>query len=319
MKAALRTQYGPPEVLEVKETEQPVPGENDVLVRVRAATVNRTDCVILTGKPAIMKLFTGLRKPKLKITGTDFAGEVVEIGKNVTRFSIGDNVWGFNDLGLSTHAEYLTIGEEKEITKMSDTFTFEQAAASAEVAHYAYNTISKITLNAGQKVLINGATGGIGSALVQFCKLYGLNITAVCEEKHADKIKALGADKIIDFTREDFTKENEQYDFVLDAVGKSTFGKCKAILKPNGIYISSELGPWSQNPFFALLGIFSRGKKVIFPVPFDIKRSLKFINELIEQDKFSPLIDRSWPLDEIADAYRYVASGQKIGNVIIRM
>ncbi len=317
MKAAIRRKYGPPDTISIEMVETPVPKENEILVRVHAATVNRTDCAILLGKPFVMQFFTGLGTPKSPTTGTDFAGQVEAVGKEVTSFQAGERVWGFNDSGLASHAQYLTIPEHTAVLKIPEHISYEQAAASAEGAHYAYNFINKVALKAGQKVLVNGATGAIGSAAVQMLKSMGLYVTAVCNTSNVALVTALGADKVVDYQKEDFTQMEEQYDFVFDAVGKSTFSWCKPLLKPGGTYISSELGPHAENLYLPLLTKIRGGKKVVFPIPSDIKGSLRFIQNLLETGQFKPVIDRKYPLEQIAEAYTYVASGQKTGNVII--
>ncbi len=319
MKAATRSQYGPPEVLSIQEIEKPIPKDNEVLIKVYATTVNRTDCAILLAKPFIMRFVTGMIRPSSPIPGTDFAGKVEATGKAVTSFKIGDHVWGFNDNGLSSHAEYMTLAADQAISTIPEGFSFPQAAASVEGAHYAYNCINKVKLNAGQKVLVNGATGAIGSSAVQFLKYLDVYVTAVCNTKNIDLMKSLGADRIIDYTKEDFTKDVDKYHFIFDMVGKSTFAKCKPLLLPGGIYISSELGPWSQNPLLALITPLLGGKKVIFPIPSNIKRSMSFIKSLIEKGKFKPVIDRTYPLAQIQEAYAFVLTGQKTGNVVITM
>jgi NADPH:quinone reductase-like Zn-dependent oxidoreductase len=313
MKAATRTKYGPPNVLTVSELPTPVPSSNEVLIKVHAVTVNRTDCAILTGKPFIMRLFTGMFKPKRPVPGTDFAGVVEQAGKDVTRFKPGDRVFGFNDMGLASQAEYMTLGEHKNIDAIPGSIGFEQAAASLEGAHYAINFLNKVKLQAGQKALVNGATGAIGSALVQFLK----QVTATCAAKNMERVKALGADAIIDYEQQDFTKSGGQYDYVMDAVGKSTFGKCKRLLGKKGIYISSELGPWMQNPLLALVTPLGGVRKVIFPVPSNIKASMAYIKKLLEEGKFHPLMDRTWPLTAISEVYEYVMTGQKTGNAVV--
>lgn len=319
MKAVVRTRYGPPDVLEVKEVEKPAPKDNEVSIKVHAATVSRTDCGILWGEPFIIRFFTGLTKPKFPIPGTDFAGEIEAVGPKVTSYHTGDRVFGFDDNGLGSHATFMTIREDKPFTVMPEGLDYEQAAASLEGAHYAYNFIKRVDLRKGQKVLVNGATGAIGSAAVQFLKYFGLNVAAVCNTKNLALVKSLGADKIIDYEKQDFTQDDEKYDFVFDAVGKSSFSKCKRLLQKNGIYISSELGPKKENPFLALITPLLGGKKVKFPFPRDVKGSIAFIKDLIEKGNFKPVIDRVYPVDEIAEAYSYVASGQKTGNVIITM
>lgn len=320
MKAAYHVQYGLPEVLSVREIEKPVPKENELLIRVHAATVNRTDCGILAARPFVLRFITGLFKPKLPVTGSDFAGEVEAVGSQVSRFKAGDKVWGFNDQGISSHAEYMTINEKQAILPLPLGFTYVQAAASVEGAHYAYNFINKVKLQPGQKAVVNGATGAIGSALLQLLKYHDINVTAVCRSEHFETVKALGADKVIDYTREDFTQDSEQYDYVMDAVGKSTFFQCKPLLKKKGIYISSELGPNNQNTYLPLFTSLKGGKKVVFPFPISIEKSMEFVNKLIKEGKFTPLIDeRTFALEEIREAFTYVDSGQKIGNVILKM
>lgn len=317
MKAAIRSKYGPPEVISIEEVKIPTPRENEVLVRVHAATVNRTDCAILGGKPWVMQLFTGLGKPKLPTLGTDFAGEIEAVGKSITAFQVGDQVWGFNDQGLATHAQYVVISSQEAMLKMPENITYQQAAASSEGAHYAYNFINKLDLTAGQKVLVNGATGAIGSAAVQILKYLGVQVVAVCDTKNVALVASLGADKVIDYTKEDFTKQSEKFDFVFDAVGKSTFAQCKPLLQPGGIYVSSELGPNAQNLYLPLITKIRGGKKVVFPFPSDIKSSLLFMKNLLEKENFKPVIDRRYPLENIREAYDYVASGQKTGNVVL--
>lgn len=318
MKAIIYEKYGSQEVLQIKEIKRPVPKSNEILIKVHATTVNRTDCANLTAKPFIMRFANGLFKPKRPVPGTDFAGVIETIGADVQSLKAGDKVFGFDDGGLSSQAEYLVI-EENKATIMPQGISFEQAAASLEGVHYAYNFINKVQLKKEHKVLVNGATGAIGSATVQLVKYFGPHVTAVCGTKHIERVKELGADRIIDYLKEDFTKDSTHYDFVFDSVGKSSFGKCKSILKSGGIYISSELGKMSQNLFFAILKPLMGSKKVLFPLPLNIKRSVLFISKLIKEGKFKPLIDRTYALNETTEAYRYVLTGEKIGNVIIKI
>lgn len=325
MKAIVYTSYGSPDVLQIKEVEKPEPKENEILVRVRATSVNRTDCANLRAKPFIMRFTMGLFKPKKKIPGTEFAGDVVKVGQAVETFNVGDKVFGFDDSVLSSFAEYLVFPANKGIATMPQGFNYKQAGACIEGAHYAYNIINKVELRKSQKVLVNGASGGIGSATVQLLRHFGADITAVCNTKNIGLVKSLGANKVIDYTKDDFTKDSEKYDHVFDCVGKSTFGKCCPILKPGGVYISSELGPWSQNIFYSLISaILGRipgreGKKVKFPYPPNIRRSVLLVKKLIEEGKFKSVIDRSYPLEKVADAFRYVEKGQKTGNVSITL
>jgi len=317
MKASIYTQYGSPDVLTIKEIATPIPNDTEVLVKVYASTVNRTDCAMLRAKPFIMRFMTGLLKPKRPTLGTDFAGRIEAVGKAVTSFKPGDRVYGFDDMGLSSHAQYLTIAETKALSVMPENLSYEAAAASCEGAHYAYNFVNKVGLKSGQRVLINGASGAIGSAAVQILKHFELDITAVCNTQSMALLRPLGADQVIDYTKEDFTKMAGQYDYIFDAVGKSSFSKCKPLLKSRGIYISSELGWMAQNLFLALLTPLFGGKKVIFPIPVDVKGSMLFIKKLIELNQFKAIIDRQYALEQIAAAFTYVESGQKTGNVVI--
>ncbi|MBT8374856.1 MAG: NAD(P)-dependent alcohol dehydrogenase, partial [Deltaproteobacteria bacterium] len=298
MKAIIYTKYGPPDVLELRDIEKPIPKDNEVLIRVYAATVNRSDCAMLRAKPFIMRFFTGLFKPNKRILGTDFAGMIEAIGKNVASIEVGEKVFGFDDGGLSSHAEYMTLSEDNALATMPKNMTYEQAAASIEGAHYAYNFINKVNIERGQKVLVNGATGAIGSAAVQLLKYFEANVTAVCRAKDADLVKSLGANKVIDYTREDFTNSGEKYNFVFDTVGKSTFKKCKPLLVSKGVYMSSELGPMVQNPFLALITPIFGSRKVKFPFPTNRGRSVRLIKKLSQTKKFRAVIDRTYSLDK---------------------
>ncbi len=320
MKAIVYNKYGPPDVLQLKEVEKPTPRDNEVLIRVYATTVNRTDCATIRAIPFFARIFTGLFKPKKQIPGTEFAGEIEAVGKSVSSLKVGDKVFGFDDQGSGSHAQYMTIKEDKVII-IPDNISYEQAAASSEGAHYAYNFINKVDLKSDHNVLINGASGGIGSASVQLVKYFGANVTAVCNTKNIELVKSLGANKVIDYTKEDFTKDEQKYDFVFDTVGKSSFFKCKHLLQPGGIYISSDLGYMSQNIFLPLITPIIKpmigNKKTVFPIPIDVRGSLLLIKSLIEQDKFKTVIDRKYPLEQILEAFKYVEKGQKTGNVVI--
>ncbi len=319
MKAVVYSRYGSPDVLQLKEIEKPTPKDNEILVKVHASTVNRTDCATLRAKPFFMRIATGLFRPKKKVPGTEFAGEIEAVGEGVSSLKVGEKVFGFDD-GAGSQAQYLTIQENKAVS-MPENIRYEQAAASSEGAHYAYNFINKINLEKGQDVLVNGATGAIGSAAVQLLKYFEVNVTAVCAMKNIELVKSLGANKVIDYTKEDFTRQDEKYDYVFDTVGKSSFFKCWKLLKPGGVYISSDLGYMSQNiflPFITpLLKPIIGNKKTVSPMPVDIKASLLLIKKLIKPGRFKAVIDRQYPLEKIVDAYKYVEKGQKTGNVVI--
>jgi len=317
MKAAVATRYGPPEVVRVIDVPRPVPGADELLVRVRATTVNRTDCGFRGPHPWFVRLFSGIASPRRTILGNEFAGVVEAVGSDVGRFAVGDRVFGYEDTRFGGHAEYLAIGQSKAVATMPDDRDFEVMAAATEGSHYALTGIRAARVGEGSDVLVYGATGAIGSAAVQILKSLGAQVTAVCATGQIDLVTGLGADRVIDRTTTDFTTDTSRYDFILDAVGKCTFGQCRNLLKPRGIWISSDLGPLSQNPLLVLATRFSRGRRVLFPFPTIDQEMVEYLKGLIESGQFTPIIDRTYPLDEIIEAYRYVERGQKIGNVVI--
>ncbi|HKL42567.1 MAG TPA: NAD(P)-dependent alcohol dehydrogenase [Clostridia bacterium] len=317
MKAMVRITYGNPEVISIKKIDRPEPTGDKLLIKNHVTTVNRTDCAILRGKPWIMRIFQGIISPKKIVTGTDFSGEIIAVGNEVINFKKGDRVFGFDDSGLQSHAEYLIVSESQSIDHIPDMMSYQSAVTALEGPHYAYNFIKTLDIKKGDKVLVNGASGAIGSSLVQLLKYFEASVTAVCSTKNISLMEELDANYIIDYTNKDFTKVEKTYDYVLDAVGKSSFNKCKPILKEKGVYISSELGRNFQNLFYALITPILGGKKVIFPVPRNIEETLVFMRKLIKMNQFKGIIDRVYTLDEISEAYKYVLSGHKTGNVII--
>ena len=319
MRAAVRTRYGPPDVVQIEEVEKPTPQVGEVLVKVHATTVNRTDCGIRAAKPSILRLLLGLRKPRRRIIGTEFAGIIDALGSGVTSFKVGDRVFGYDERWFGAHAEYKSIRSDGALAAIPSNVTYEQVAPGTEGSHYALGFIRKAGIQKGQDVLVNGATGAIGSAAVQLLKDLGANVTAVCGAEHVDLVRGLGAARVIDYTAEDFTKDEGSYDVVLDAVGKSHFVRCKPLLKPGGTYASSELGPRGQNPFLALITPLVGGKKVMFPFPRYDQKMVQYLAERIESGAFMPVVDRVYPLEQIADAYRYAESGQKVGNIVISL
>jgi NADPH:quinone reductase-like Zn-dependent oxidoreductase len=317
MKAAVHNRYGPPDVVRIAEVDKPSVGEQDVLVKVHATTVNRTDCAYRAAKPFFMRLLTGLTRPRRTVLGTEYAGVVEAVGGGVTSFVVGDRVFGYNEGAFGTHAEYLSVPHDGAIATMPTGVTFEEAAPGTEGSHYALAFLTKAGIRAGHEVLVYGATGGIGSAAVQLLKQRGATVTAVCGPDHLDLVKGLGADRVVDYTAQDFTRDEQSYDAVFDAVGKSTFGRCGRLLKPGGVYLSSELGPGCQNLLLPLVTPLFRGRKVKFPIPTQNQEMIRSFRDLMEAGEFRPVIDRRYPLEQIADAYRYVETGQKTGNVVI--
>jgi NADPH:quinone reductase-like Zn-dependent oxidoreductase len=252
--------------------------------------------------------------------GCTYSGVVVTVGSTVTRFKAGDAVFGFNDQQFGGHAEYTVQKAEGSIALIPFNINIALAAAIAEGANYALVNLRAAKVQEGTKVLIYGATGAIGSAAVQLANALGAVVTAVCATPHVALVQSLGADKVIDYLKEDFTASKMHYDFVFDAVGKTSFGVCKKILKPQGKYISTEPGKAGQNVFLAIMGsFFKNGRRVLFPIPAFCKADMEWLAEKVANEKFSPVIDRTYPLNNIVDAYRYVEKGQKIGNVLLQI
>ncbi len=320
MKAIVYSKYGPPEVATLMEVPKPLPKDNEVLVKVYASTVNRTDCGFRSADYFISRFWTGLFRPKYQILGCEFAGIIEEIGQHVTSFKKGDKVFGFNDKTCGGHGEYLTIAETDALIQMPENISFEDAAALTEGAHYALVDIRAAKVKQGQQVLVYGATGAIGSAAVQLLKHFGAIVTAVCNTKNVDLVKSLGADTVIDYQTEDFTKTETKFDFIFDAVGKSSYKECKPLLTTNGIYISTELGKNGVNILLALTTPIGGGKKLLFPIPIITKQDVVFLKELVENGEYKSVIDdRQYKLEQIVEAYKYVESGQKTGNVVIKI
>ncbi len=317
MKAGIYTKYGPPEVVSIAEIDKPLPKNTEILIRVYVTTVNRTDCGFRSAKYFISRFFSGLLKPKIKTLGNEFAGKVDAIGKDVVSFQVGDKVFGYNDSKFGAHAEYMTMKESEAIALIPDQFTYEEAAPLTEGGHYALCNIRAAKVKAGQNVMVYGASGAIGSAAVQLLKYFGARVTAVCNTKNVELVKSLSADEVIDYTKQDYRINRQAYDFVFDAVGKISFRKCKPILKKKGIYISTELERHSENIFLALFTPLFMGKKVLFPLPSIRKEDVILLKQLAETGQYRPVIDRKYPLEQIVEAYKYVETGQKTGNVLI--
>ena len=319
MKAIVYSRYGPPEVATLTEVPKPLPKPNELLLKVYASTVNRTDSGFRSAQYFISRFWTGLLRPKYQILGCEFSGVVEEIGQDVTAFKKGDKVFGFNDRTSGGHGEYLTITETDAVATMPVNFSFEEAAPLTEGAHYALADIRTAKVERGQNVLVYGATGAIGSAAVQLLKHFGATVTAVCNTQNVALIKSLGADTVIDYQTQDFTKTEIKFEFIFDAVGKSSFAQCKPLLTKKGVYISTELGQNGENLLLALTTPLWGGKRLLFPIPSISKQDVIFLKELAEKGIFKPVIDRQYNFDQIVAAYKYVESGQKTGNVVIKV
>jgi NADPH:quinone reductase-like Zn-dependent oxidoreductase len=319
MRAIVNIKYGSPEVAKLMEIDKPSPKEKEVLIKIYATTVNRTDAGFRSAEYFISRFWTGLFKPKYITLGCEFAGEIEQVGDKVTLFKKGDKVFGFDSNKCGSHAEYKIIEEGEALASMPQNLTYYEAAPICEGGHYALCDIRAANVKAGQNVLVNGATGAIGSAAVQLLKHFGAKVTAVCDTKNLMLVKSLGADFVIDYTKEDFTKIDQKFDFIFDAVGKSSLGKCKRLLLGNGIYISTELGENAENIYLAIITPILGGKKVLFPIPTIKKEDVIFLKRLVENGEYKPLLDRQYPLEQIVEAYKYVETGQKRGNVVIRV
>jgi NADPH:quinone reductase-like Zn-dependent oxidoreductase len=317
MKAIVYTEYGPPDVLKMKEVGKPTPKDDEVLIRIHATTVNRSDCGFRKPEPFIVRFFNGLIRPKRPILGTEFAGEIEAMGKDVTSFGIGDPVFGLSGDGFGAHAEYICLPEAGSLATMPANATAEEAAAVCDGAMLALSALKKLPIQQGQEVLINGASGSIGTAAAQLAKYYEADVTAVCSTKNVELVTGLGADEVIDYTEHDFTENGETYDIIFDAVGKSSFARCRSSLKPGGAYIASDLGFLVQNPIYALWTSKFGSKRVIFPIPHHSKADILLFKELVETGKYRAVIDRRYPLEQIVEAYKYVEQGHKRGNVVI--
>jgi len=321
MLAATYDHYGPPEVLELKTVPIPDYGNEDVLIKVHFSTVNRTDCGFLRAEPAIVRLIAGLTKPKNTILGSEFSGEVVATGSAVSDYQAGDRVFGFkdDDYGFGGHAQFTSMSVNGLMAKIPDHLSFADAAPALDGAHYALQAIRATQIQKAQRVLINGATGSIGSAALQIICSMDVNVTAVCATPHEQAMRDLGAQKTIDYLNEDFTHVNEHYDVVLDAVGKSSFGRCKQILTKRGRYTSSELGAYCQNPILALLTPVLSQQRVHFPIPKNSRSDADYLLGLMQNRQYQPLIDRTFSLENIREAFNYVETGEKIGNVLLEI
>ena len=317
MKAAVATRYGPPDVVHVVDVPCPRATANELLVRVHATTVNRTDCGFRAAHPWFIRGFSGIARPKRTILGNEFSGVIEGVGTEVSRFAVGDRVFGYDDTRFGAHAEYLTISQDAAVARMPDEQDFRVMAPATEGSHYALAFIRAAGVDDSSEVLVYGATGAIGSAAVQIIKSLGAHLTAVCSSEHVDLVRKLGADRVVDRTTTDFLADTRRYDLVFDAVGKCSFRQCRKLLKPRGVWTSTDLGPLSQNPLLVLATRFSRRRRVLFPIPKIDRETVAYLEGLVESRQFTPVVDRTYQLDQIVEAYGYVETQQKVGNVVI--
>jgi NADPH:quinone reductase-like Zn-dependent oxidoreductase len=322
VRAVVFDHYGPPDVLRIEEVDQPVPKEDEVLVRIHAATVNRSDVhtreANRSNGPVVMlisRMVSGWRAPRRRILGTELAGDVVAVGASARKFVVGDEVFANTGFRFGAHAEYATVPEVGRIALKPSNMSFEEAAAVTDGALNCIWCFRSANLGKDESILVYGASGSIGTAGVQLAKSFGAYVTAVCNTKNVDLVRSLGADEVIDYLKDDFTKNGKTYDVIFDAVGKHSFGRSKGSLKPGGRYIATD---HLSNIFLAAWTARFGDKKVIFAIPPRYtQEDMLFLKQLIEAGKYRAVIDRQYPLEQVVDATRYVESQQKVGNVVL--
>lgn len=315
MKAVVYTRYGPPDVLEIHDVRKPDVGNKDILVRLRASAVTSGDVRLRKAEPFMVRMFNGLTRPRKSILGINFAGMVEEVGKDVNEFRRGDDVFGSTEFRFGCYAEYVRIPEVGVVAKKPAGISFEEAAVVAFGTLTSLHFLRKANLEKGRKVLVYGASGSLGTAAVQLAKYFGAEVTALCSTANVELVKSLGADYVIDYTKEDFTKYPATYDVIYDTVGKSPFFACLKKIKDRGVYLNAVHIP----PVSVIKNLLATasGRRIIGGISVERKADLEFIKSLMESGAFKPVVDRTYPMEQIADAHRYVEQGHKKGNVAI--
>jgi NADPH:quinone reductase-like Zn-dependent oxidoreductase len=320
MKAIVFQRYGPPDVLELKEVDKPVPKDNEVRIKIYATTASAGDCRVRSFTPPPMfrlpmRFVMGFRKPRKQILGIELAGEIESVGKAVKRYRAGDHVFAVTGFVFSAYAEYVCLPETAGIAIKPANMSWEEAASVPVGGLAALHFLRKGKIQSGQKVLVYGASGSMGTYAVQLAKYFGAEVTGVCSGKNVEMVKALGADKVIDYTKDDFTKSGDTYDLIFDTVGKSSFSDCQRSLKKKGYYLMAVmmLSHVVRGSFASMTG----SMKVVSGVSSERAEDLLFLKELVEAGRLKAVIDRSYPLEQTAEAHRYVDSGHKKGNVVI--
>ncbi len=317
MRAVVQDRYGPPDVLHIEEVERPVPAAGELLIRVRASTVSQSDTHIRRPSPWVWRLIAGLRRPRWRTLGVDFAGVVEEVGAGVTRFAVGDEVFGMVRL-FGAHADYIRVPETAPIARKPANLSFEEAAAVCDGAMQALATLRAGAVGEGSRIVIYGASGSLGTAAVQIAKNLGAHVTGVTSTKNVELIRSLGADDVIDYTREDLTKRGPVFDVVIDAVGKYAYHWGKRALKPGGIYVETDFGPHKlETLVMAIATIWVGSRRLKFASGRRSTADVRFMKELVEAGAYRPVIDRTYPLEQVAEAHRYVETWHKTGNVVL--
>jgi len=315
MRAVVYDRYGPPDVLRLEDVDRPVPDDDQLLVRIHATTVNRTDCGFRSAEFFVTRFFTGVLRPKQRIPGMEFAGVVEAIGGAVTGFQVGDRVFGVT--GAGAHAEFACIRASGPVAHVPAGMSFEDAAAATDGASLALACLRKAGSLNGKSLLVYGASGAVGTAAVQLGKHFGADVTAVCNTKNLELVRSLGADEVLDYTREDFTKNGKTYDVVFDAVGKHSFRRCRHSLKPGGTFTETDPGFMWHVPALALVTRWVGDKKVALGITRFAKQDVELLKQLIEAGEYRPVVDRRYPIEDVVEAHLYVETGQKTGNVVL--
>ncbi len=313
MKAVVQDRYGPPEVLRIAEVERPRPRHDEVLIRVRATTVSQTDTHLRAANPFVWRLFLGFRRPRRPL-GVEFAGEVEAVGSAVSQFTVGDHVFGGSPGMQGAYAEFICLRETGLLAHVPAGMGFEEAAAVWDGGRQALGHLWRANVGEGTRILIYGASGSCGTASVQLAKYLGAHVTAVCGTKHVDLVRSLGAHEVIDYLNEDFTRNGQTYDVILDAVGKGSFRRSRRSLKPGGLYVATD---GVRNLFLWLWTRWIGNKRVVFAAPRHTQKDVLMLKELIEAGKYRAVIDRRYPLEQVVEAHRYVEAWHKAGNVVL--
>jgi len=318
MRAVVQDRYGPPEVLRIEEVDWPAPGDGDLLIRVRATTVSQSDTHARAASPFIWRLFAGFRRPRWRTLGVEMAGEVAAVGEAVKDFGVGDEIFGMPSTYFGTYAEYICVPETGSIAHKPAGITFEEAAAVCDGAMQALSALRLADAKAGRRIVIYGASGSLGTAAVQIARHLGAHVTAVCGTRHVELVRSLGADDVVDYLQKDFTKNGETYDAIIDAVGKYSFRRGRSSLTQGGTYVATDGGRFLVETLALLMATRWLGsKRVRSAIGRRSRQDVVFLKELVEAGQFRAVVDRVYPMDQVAEAHRYVETWRKTGNVVL--